>query len=361
MVLAPLAVLVVYWLVASVVIALDPFDVYGWGRLVAADPRNTTDDNRYLLDAVAKDPAIDLLMVGSSTAAPYSPADLQRAYPDARHPYNLSYDAARPADRKVVMNAIVDRSKAKRLVVWLDWFYGLPQQAQDPSFPSYMYDRSRYNDLRMVNETAFGASLRMLRGGSPFDDFPRRLARRSAQFAKAYAKFQSPAALRTLASKVKMYRPIIDRAGVKSCASLASFNSGLLEPLRKWVASGRPADIVIPAYSPAFYYNRGDPASGLKLADQLMLRRCAVLETANLPGVRVIALDADAQLTGDLRNYQDTGHLFGARPLGTALEHIARGDLVLTPGNVDAYLAGLRRSVVGYQVPAAPGRQLNPR
>lgn len=353
MALALLVVLVMYWVIATIVISLDPFEIYGWGKLAHVDPRNTTNDNQYLLDAVAKDPSIDFVMVGSSTASPYSPADIQHAYPDARRPYNLSYDGARPADRRIVMNTLVDRSKAKRLVVWLDWFYGLPLRAQNPTFPSYMYDNFPYDDLRMVNETAFGASLRLLRGANVFADFAVRLANRQAQLRKAYTKFQSPRSMRNLSFEVKLYRPVIDRPGAKNCSSLEALQAGLIQPLTKWVASGRAADIIIPAYSPAFYFDRGDPASGVKLEDQLMLRRCAALAAAKLPGVRVIALDADTQLTGNLANYHDPGHLYGRRPLQTALDHIAHADLLLTPQNVEPYVAALRERVIEYRAPAA--------
>lgn len=355
MLLAPLGLLVVYWVVATIIIFLDPFDIYSWGIRTPVDLHNTTDDNRYLVDAVAKDPTIDLVMVGSSTAMPYSPEDLRRAYPDSLRPYNLSYDAARPVDRTAVINTIADRSKAKRLVVWLDWSYAMPKEAQNPTFPSYMYDSSRYNDLRMVNETAFGASVRILRGRNPFADYPKRLAVRNLRWQQSYAEFQSPAAMRTLASKIRMYRPTIDRPGAKGCSSLSALDSGLVEPLRKWAMSGRPADVIIPAYSPAFYFDRGDPASGLRLADQLMLRRCLVLQTAGFAGVRIFALDADAQLTGNLSNYKDPGHLFGQGALGIALNHIAKADLIVGPKNVESYLGSLRLRVVNYEIDARRG------
>ena len=347
---ASLTILAAYWAIASMVLMLDPYDIYPWGKPTSIDSANLTDDNMLLVAAVAKNPRIDLLMIGSSTAIHYSGDDLRGAFPGSRYPFNLSYYAVRPLDRALTMATVARYSRAKKLIVWLDWSYSLPERTKLPVFPAFMYDETWFSGLRVVNYTSLKVCLRLLRGVPIFPDFQKRLADENADLQAEYAVFQTRKSREQLAALVNRYRPIIDRPGKMACSALPGLMSGLIAPLRTWIRPSRSIDIVIPAYSPAFYYVRGDSGSGLNLADQLTLRRCVFQETASMANVRIIALDADKLLTDDPKNYVDSAHLFGPRALNIALGDIAQGRYLLTSQNIEHYLAELRQRVVNYQV-----------
>src|SRR5262249_53469440 len=99
-----------FWLVAGVCAAGDPFGVYPWGarpRLLHADyPPDTVP---YIVDVVAKDPAIDTILVGGSTSVDFTP-EMMMAIPGAKNPFNLSYEGSLPLDREFVTEELLKYS-----------------------------------------------------------------------------------------------------------------------------------------------------------------------------------------------------------------------------------------------------------
>ena len=314
------ALLAAYWAAATLVLTNDPFDVYAWGKPVALDRDNLTDDSKLLVSAIAKDPKIDLLMIGSSTTRFYSVEDLRAAFPDAGHPYNFTYHMVRPSDRNISSGILLRHTRARRVIIWLDWAYALPPAMQVEAFPAYQYDEAWFNDLRMVNGQGLSATLDRLSGRPMFSDWRDRLGEEHRGDRTIYAAFQSAAGRAALGALVTKNRGMIDRPGARTCAELPGFTAGLLPQLEHWAASGRRADIVIPAYSPAFYYSRAD-GTGLKLSDQLMLRRCLVEGVADLPTVRVIALDLLPRIhaIGKLARQMETSD--AAKPIYRGADH----------------------------------------
>lgn len=352
------ALLAGYWTVAAVVIATDPFDIYPWGATALVDRDDVTDDNKQAISAILKNLPSDLVMVGASTSIAYSPEDLRRAFPASQHPVNLSYGGVRPADRKAVLDQVIGHSAARHVIIWLDWSYGLSPREQVGAFPAYLYNDTVLDDLRMVNLNAIKIVLDHWAGRPMFPHFRTDLALIERSYTGEYQGFHSPEGVAELRRATVQYREATTRPSNRQCSGLEALTGQLVPQLRALLHQQRRVDLVVPPYSPGFYYVQAAAGNNQVFRDQVLLRRCVVEATAGMRGLNIYALDADRALTGDLRNYKDTSHLFGSAALTRAIAGVGDPTYRLTPQNVDAYLERLERDVSEFSVGSAraPGR-----
>lgn len=350
-VLVSITFVILYWVVAAFVLIEDPYNIYSWSRPSRLQGEDITDDNRLLVAAVAKNPDIDLLMVGSSTAMSYFPDDIKRAFPESRNPYNLSYAGAQPFDRNLTLNTVLRYGKPKRVIIWFDYTYALPSKAEREEFPAYLYGTTPINDLRMVNQGAVRAAYYKARGQYIFPHYAVDLEKRERARASQYKAFQSKAGVASVRAAVSRYRGSVLRPGVKSCHQLPALTDQLLPQLAEFSKRGWKVDVVIPAYSPAFYYMSGAMGSSFALNNQLMLRRCLIRGAGNMQNVQIVELDDDSVLVNNFGNFRDPYHIFGRSALDRALSDLNAGAQRLTSGNVNSYLASLSKRVVDYSPP----------
>ncbi len=345
---AALALLALYWPIAIAVLAVDPYDIYPWGSRHALPAMDTTENSRFLVSAAAKDPGIDLVMIGSSVSTSYTPGQMELVFPGVRHAWNMSYPSASPADRALTIGMFLQRSPARRYVIWMDWTYTLPPGKQRDAFPDYLYDANHFNDLRMVNQETIVAAWTELHGSGPATQGQALGRQREIKQAADYKAFQAPESLHRLQSIIESNRAQVAGPWRASCDLYPTLTLQLVPELHAFAQRHRRVDLVFPAYSAAAYYLDAAHGSGATLPEQLNFRRCVVAAVSNIPGVAVWAPDTDAALIADLGNYRNTTHLYAPDALMKVLRSIGDPAYRVDPGNVDAYLDRLRATVVTY-------------
>lgn len=347
MVKIALGTLGVYWLLAAFVLAMDPYDIYPWGPVPRIEPKLSTQDNTYVVRALAKDPNADLLLVGSSVSMLYTPAMLRQKFSAARYPVNFSYGSPRPYDRNVVLESIAQYSTAKRVIIWFDYMYAWPALDEVEGFPSYMYDSSLWNDLRMVNQKAVASSAGMLFQRPVIDTTISANVGRDT--IASYRVAQSAKSLNSLRSAATAIRANVTQPHFRDCRDVAAV-AQLVSSVKRLALQGRTVSVIFPAYSQAFYYYASNKGLTISLMDQMLARRCLVQGLPASPRVAVYALDKDLSLTANLANYVDPGHLYGESALMRALGHIDDLDYQITKTNVDSYIADLNQRVRRYKI-----------
>ena len=343
------ALLLVYWTAAAVIIAVDPYDLYAWGRTPHVDPEHFRRGRaRFLVSVASRDKTKEVVSLGSSPAMMYSAQAITDALPGAPSALNLSYQAVRPLDRHIVMSEFARYSGVKRLLVWFDWSYALPPAAINDGFPAQMYDEDPLNDLRMVNFAALGDAWQMLVTGGPFPERPRSSAKADRE---EYEQFQTRENMEALARIIDVYRPDVDRPSRHDCDEFETLKTQTIPTVRALAARNVKVDFIIPAYSLMMYYPLSARRGGdVRLLDQLLMRRCLVHAAATIGGVRVVGLDADLPLVSDLAHYRDQGHVYGEQLANRLLKRIADPAYELTTANVDNYVERLHAAVKNYRI-----------
>lgn len=345
-----IGLLVAYWPIALLVLLVDPYDIYPWGWQSELPSMDTTDNSKFLIATAAKHPEIDLVMIGSSESKSYTPEQIQQRFPGVRRPWNMSYPAAYPADKALTIDMFLRYSRAKRLIIWIDESYALPADKQRDRFPSYMYDTSNLNDLKMVNPQAVRAIWDLLHGAGPYKDGQALAQNRVALEDARYKAFQTADAMRSLEFQIRANRRQAGGAWHSSCGRYPALNSQLIPELREFSRRHVSVDLVFPAYSAAAYQSAILLNLGATFPDQLNLRRCVVAASSAIPGVAVWAPDADVELISDLANYYDSAHLYRKDALIRVLERIGDPAYRIDSRNVEPYLDRLRATVLDYNV-----------
>ena len=346
-------VLAGYWAVAALVIGTDVRDIYPWGvepRIASRHPLNNSID---LFSVAAKDRTSNFILVGASTTMGYTPEQIARSFPGARNAWNLSYSGSRPVDRDILLQLLANSGTPRRVLVSLDWSYILDPDKMRAGFGDYLYDRSALNDLKMINRDTLGAIWTLARTGDVGVTAKRAHVGRGSR----WRLWHSPEQLAEMRRSIARHNPMLARAGRRDCAALGSLAGQLVPVLKTLSAKGNRIDLLVPPYSPLIYY----PAASLRdrsqdlgdgfFADQLLLRRCAVTMTADIPGVAVWAPDRDLSLIADFDAFDDPGHLGDAAPLAKTLQAVGDERYRLTPTNVDAYIDALRAFTIAYRLP----------
>jgi hypothetical protein len=347
-------ILAAFWGAATLVIGVDALDHYPWGVRAPLPERGNAEDTIFLVNRIARDPDIDTLLVGDSTTAYLTPADIARGYPGSGRVANLSYSGTRPGDRAIMLSRLAADSTARRVVLMASWFMTLPADEMRADFPTYLYDADPLNDLRQVSPRAAPLTLKAILG-RPIVDGPRAYAAFERANADQYAKFQTAPRMTRLDKTLTRAQAAYGRATDKTCDGLTTVSRDLEAFVGAMTARGATVDIVMPVYSWAYYGERtGSPLARARygdsfLSDQLLLRRCLVQRFDGRPGVRLFAFDT-APPMGDMANYRDASHLLRKDIYAGVLQSLAADKGRLHRGNIDAYLADLQARVTGYRV-----------
>ena len=350
------AVLAAWWGALVLVLVIDPLNLYPWGVAPKlADSEYPPEATPYLIDVVAKDPAIDTVLIGGSTAVAFRRDLLTKELTGTSNAFNVSYSAVRAGDRALVSERLLASTSLRRVLIAVDWIYALQGPLNsEPSFPAYLYDRSPFNDARMIGlntvDLASDAVAHHPLGLSSWS-WPVYEASRK----RLYSRFQTPEQMLRLRDAIERYRAEVTTPSTLTCADLDAVNRQLLPFVRALSAKGVEIDLFFPPYSYAAYYDwlatplRRAIVGADFLEDQLLLRRCLVDAVAAVQGARVFAFDNEAWLTGNLQNYSDTTHLLNEHAFRYMLQQIAAGSHQLTRENAPGEIALLRQRVAGYE------------
>lgn len=338
--------LLAYWLVAAFVFITDPYDLRPWGARVTVPAHLVTPETRLLAMAVGRSRDFDLVMIGSSTAISYTPDQIKAAFPDAGRPVNFSYDSGRPGDRSFITDSVARYSNAKRVVLWIDWFYLVQADAVVEGWPEYLFDQDVANDLRMVNPKAIEASIGVLNGRPPVEN-SERYAEWAGRWRQQYLSYQTPRNMKVVMDEYRASVGTLRRDQGRGCEAYETLDR-LVPALRTMSERGKSVDLVLPAYSVLFYGSQLGTI-GYDFSSLMAFRRCLAQATSGLSGVSIWALDSDIGMITDLGNYKDPGHLYPPQALQSALAGIGDPRYRLTPANVDERNETLWRTVRDYR------------
>jgi hypothetical protein len=352
-----LLVMLGFWLAAAAGTAVDPYDLYPWGARVKLHSNYAPEHPGYLTWMAARDPNADVIVVGSSTALLYTPDVIRATFPGSGDVWNLSYSGERPAARDSLLRLIATRAHSRRVIINLDYYYAADPALLNPNFPAFLYDSNPFNDLRIINARLPAVLFSTLRKGQPFATGKATEQRFETKFARQYAASRTPATRASWRAVIDRHRWEVDRPGSRRCSDFPAFEKQLIPAVRKMSERGIRVDILLPPYSPLMYYAFMDQARALPinghsvLEDQLLLRRCAVTETANLPMVAVWAPDRDLSLITDIDNFRDPAHLAWDAKGQSTLKAVGDPKYRLTLDNVDDYVQRMRHTVVNFHIP----------
>ena len=354
-----LFVMVGFWLAAAITIAIDPYDLYPWGVRVKLRSNFDPDHAEYLGWMAARDKQADVIIVGASTAQLYTPDVIRATFPEARSVWNLSYRGVRPTDRDQLLRFLAEHANARRMIVMLDYFYSANPEIRSPEFPSFLYDTNPFNDLRVINSQLPGVMRSTFKSGAPFATGKPVEQRLIKNLAEQYATNSQPAVRDHWRTVIERRRRDVDRPAERtSCSELVPLDKQLIPVVRELAARGVQVDIYLPPYSPLMYFMFVDDANHVPIAgssfleDQLLLRRCVVTETANIPLTAVWAPDRDLGLISNIDNFRDPAHLAWTGSAQATLKAIGNPSYRLTIDNIDAYVRNMRQFIVNYRLPA---------
>jgi len=360
-VLVAAAAIVLWWSLFLLIAGIDPFNIYPWGAQVHLDARDYDMlGTPYVFAAAMNDPHIDAYLIGGSTSLGFKRASLDKFLPGIHDAMNLSYAAPRPGDLTAINRMLLSQAHPRRVIFEVDWIYQLNHESpfwydrNNTSFPSYLYDDDRLNDVRMVG--ILGARLALnVAAGRPLWT-PAWDARNSdRRFQIVYDRFQTRQNMIGLTALVARHRTDVDRPTSLTCASLDLLNEELLPLARELSRRHVAVDIVFPPNALVMYYywlesGREIAVHRSFLSDQLLLRHCMANALDGVPGVSIFAFDNEDWITGDLANYRDDSHLQDKKIYDYMLQAIAAGRDRLTKQNVDAETRELRDRIKAYQV-----------
>ena len=349
MILAATVITAVYLSLAALVLSVDPHNVYDWGAETRIDHTDTPRDLVIdWIDVAAKDPAYNTFLVGSSITQMYTPEYMQDVLgPDARVA-NLSYGGPRPLDRDLVLDRLVKSTTVEHVILTFDWTYMADPDVASSGFPTFLYDDDISNDLRMVNLPTIRKTFDILGGELTYnnpDD-----ANYERYVDSMYTRFQTPPELARIGRMIERNRAGIGDSSGKSCESFEAINDQLIPDIRALSAKGVKVDVMFPIVAYAFYHVRRNDISSTLLDEQMTARRCLVNAVADLPDVRIFALDDEPEVAGDLANFREVGHVYDPAILRRFVMAIRTGDDRLTRANIAQYESDIRSAVQNYRM-----------
>lgn len=346
---------VAYWAVAIFVICVDPLRLYPWGMQPEISAAVSPQQKPELIAAETSDRATDLIVIGSSISAFYSPDDLRKWLSGTKHPVNISYFLPGYDDNKAVLSLAQRSPNVKRIILFYHHATYLQSPGQvRPGIPMYALDQLPFNDLRAVNFDTLRLSIEAVRhrplyyGTSYFSDLIKKEDGR-------YLSYQSVRNMDELSK-------IIDRTRGELAAQSATKNCddypGLIDQLEPFAHElskrGIRLDIMMPILSHAYYGDwlntfRHDARFEAFFARDLAFRDCLVNRVSNLPMVKVHAFENN-WIVNDMANFADPGHLHSDAASRYIFTHIDDDRYLITSHNVDHYLRKLRSDVLRYRV-----------
>lgn len=361
LVLIPLVLgLVGYW----AIVAVDPYGLRGTGLTVRLGKHRYPDREWPRLIGPLTSEAHDLVLLGGSTTMSISPQMMQEAFPGARNPINLSYIAPRPLDLKQVLASVGRIKDLNRVILVMDFTLlerrPLRSASGEQLAGMSTTDWSHGGDFAW--QTALASLHRLVKGTYDLPawsrlDVPEFMngQKPATQSAKVMRRFSLAA---TRHADDVFARTSLD------CGQIP-FIAGVLKPFLLQMAQKRAAvDMVFPPVPYILHYDwiENQPRFNILLPgpvfDQFMVfKKCVIAARERFGGQldRVIALDTNDALSGDLGHYVDSAHLIGSDVYRTVMHMIAAGDETITSANVGQYEAALRMKVsrAGRQIAAA--------
>ena len=337
---------------------VDPFSLRSGGASVRLLDRPYADEFIRRIVSVAAHDGADLIVLGGSTTMAFTPAMLREAFPEARHPVNLSVVGLSAGELRALMRRIETSKTVKRVIVTLD-FSLIAGLAWFPQTQALRYYEPPWHDP--VPEFEMGAipsAIQVLRTGVLDNKKWRRFNEERPDFMRyAVVAGTYEPSLTKLKQGVETSRAWVTTGMPdKPCGSMTAIRDVVMPFSKRMVARGIAVDLFLPPYSLAVYsdWTANFPdgyffsGKGAVWSNLISLRWCAVQAADGIPNLRVHGFDTDFALTGDLKRYLDSSHIVDLDTYRQLLKRVARGDFVLTAAAWPAYEAALKKAVQSF-------------
>jgi hypothetical protein len=345
-----LCAIMAYW----IIVAVDPFHLRHDGPVFRLGDNRYPDTEWPYMIYLATLQSHDVVLLAGSTAMPITTDMMQEAFPGARSPINLSYLAPRPLDMPQILPRIAHMAGLKRVILFMDWTlldsgpYRSPTGQIWESLAKTNWSHSA--DFSIAN--ALG-SLHAVRSGTyelpiwyrhPVPDFMLR-GTPVTEHADVMKQFREAA---------QRHADDVFAKSTLTCRKIPYVQTVLVPFMTEMANKHIAVDLVFPAIPYVLYYywieHRNDFNILLPgpLFDQFMVFKRCVVAARDQVGVdsnRIIAIDTDDAMSGDLRRYVDSIHLIDPEAYRTELRMIADGDETITSANIDRREADLRSKV----------------
>ncbi len=343
--------LVAYW----IIVAIDPYEVRRTHPpYELAEHRYPDDEWTRLLNVITAKPH-EVILLGGSTAMAIDQSLMREVFPGALNPVNLSYVAPRPPDMPLILPKIARVPGLKRIILFMDFTLQEKGHRRSPSGDilqglrdtdwSHGSDFSLTTALASIHALADGTyDLRMwsalalpdyMLGGAPLT--------------------QSSNAMRRFKEALRRHGDDVFASSGLSCGQIPYLRT-VLEPFLQQMANSHVAvDLVFPPVPYILYYDwidhrppTHDALIDGPVFDQFMVFEKCVVSTVDESGAqdtRVLALDANDNLSGNLGHYFDTLHLIDPAAYRLEAQMIADGDGQISSDNFEQHEAQLRAKV----------------
>jgi hypothetical protein len=340
-----------YW----VIVAVDPYNLRG-NRVVSRLANHRYPDEewpRLLTPATAG--SHELVLLGGSTTMRISTDMMRAAFPGARSPVNLSYIAPRPIDLAEVLARVGQVRDLRRVILVMDFtlMERRPLRSAAGSILANMSTTNWSHAGDFAPQTAL-ASLNQIVYGTY--DLPAWSHLDVPEFMRgATPVVLSNSVMQRIRRAIKRHANDVFAQSSLTCDQIP-FIATVLVPFLADMASKHVAvDMVFPPLPYVLYYDwienrpRFNILLGGPVFDQFMVfKKCVVAarEQSGAEDDRVIALDTNDLLSGDLRRYMDSAHLMNPEAYMEVMRMIVNGDEMITSTNIQSHEARLRSKIL---------------
>ena len=339
---------------------VDPYGLRPWGvsaRL--ADQPYIAYVTPLLFPTAARD-GTDLVVIGGSTSAGFTPSMLRKAFPWARHPVNLSFPGASGDDLRIELAQLEASKSLRRVIFSLDFTVAKDVTTLERIADKPPFDGSLLDPVPEFNIEAVEMSARVLMTGVLWSPAWRDPSTEQPDFLiGSLPTTASPQEMSELAHDADISRAWVASGPDLPCAAMPHL-ANTLKYLRQMARRGVAVDIVFPVYSLALYSDWSvTPPAVVRpsfldhrsvFPTLVSMRRCAVEMTADEPNIHVYGFDTDLPVVSDLSLFSDTAHLLDPKIYLKLIRRVAAGEGVLTKANWPAYEARLRTEVEEYRL-----------
>lgn len=353
-----------------VTVVVDPYDLRPWGlRPRVALHGYPMLEGPLLIKATGVSARPQVVMVGASSLFKVTREQMDTAFGADAHAVSFAFAYAGPLDTSETLEIVARMPSVRRVIFVMDHTQMLPlEEKREPWVTRGRVFSSNWAHAGDFRLPTIKASWRRLYSGV-FDlpDWGKDGRHQRRDAGKAVA--QQPATLKRLQRLLVAHAGQVFEGPVDDdCRRFPAVKATLLPSIAMLARRGITVDLLFPPYPYIAYYDwrldrrdRGKDyiPAGPVYRDRMVFKACVLSIAERVGGrVRVVAVDNDAAITGDLANYSDMVHLLNPVALQRTMDHVARGDAILTRANFAEYRRRLDAAIVA--VPHHPPAPLTP-
>jgi hypothetical protein len=339
-----------YW----IIVVADPYHLRPGGSPFRLAEHSYPDLEWPRLIAVATAQPHDVVLLGGSTGMPITPEMMREAF-GAQRPVNLSYLAPRPLDMPLILPKIAGIKGLKHVILFMD--FSLMEKGPTRSPTGVILESMAATNWSHRADFSLSTALASLHGLATgvFDLSYWAIRKKPDYLFDAVPLPQSPSTMRRFKGAIQRHANDVFAKSDLTCDQLPYLSTELAPFLREMAAKHVAVDLVFPALPYVLNYDwidRRPPSTDTLLPgpvfDQFMVfKKCviAVRDEVGSKNMRVLALDANESLSGDIGRYFDTIHLIDTDAYRTVTHMIAAGDEAIDSSNIDRHDTDLRKKI----------------